>query len=154
MCYFMYYKVKKHEQRTHHFLGMLLTQWRLVCDVKDRDRTLRPVRETCSAAREQLLGPVLQDIYTTPSRTQPASTTKSYAAKTLTKIQIQWCTLGLTSRHDHFQRIRLKQCLVKGRQWLVQASPLMLAAHSPESEPPVHDPAVLSSRTCNMLLHI
>lgn len=41
---------------------MLLTERCLMCDVEDGDRTLCSICKACSAAGEQLLGPVLQDI--------------------------------------------------------------------------------------------
>jgi len=66
----------KQSSVSHHFLGMLITKWCLVRDVKDRDGTLSSICKASRAAWEQLLWAVLKDIYRVPLRTQHRERTK------------------------------------------------------------------------------
>lgn len=51
---------------THHFLGVFLAQWGLMCDVKDGDGALLSISKLGSTAREELLRAVQQDVCQVP----------------------------------------------------------------------------------------
>lgn len=117
---------------THHLFGMLFAEGCLVRDIKHGDGALLTICKFGCATCKELLGTIQQNVYREQLRKKRKKKPAMHSTETM------WTTYSSTGANQLCiraagQRIRWKQCRVKGRALLWQGWPFVLPVQVPVS---------------------